>query len=128
MRRIGILTGGGDAPGLNAVIRAVVNTDMNKFDVEVLGLRNGFDGLVEPEDVISLSHSKVRGILSHGGTILGAANRGNPFSRKTVVDGKEVISDMSAQALENIERLNLDSLIVVGGDGTLTISKALYDR
>ena len=127
-RRIGILTGGGDAPGLNAVIRAVVHTAMNDFNVEVLGLRNGFDGLVEPEDVISLSHSDVRGILSHGGTILGAANRGNPFSRKTVVNGKEVISDMSLQALETIERLKLDSLIVVGGDGTLTISKALYDR
>jgi phosphofructokinase-like protein len=127
-RRIGILTGGGDAPGLNAVIRAVVHTAMKDFNVEVLGLRNGFDGLVEPEDVIFLSHAEVRGILSHGGTILGAANRGNPFSRKTVVNGEEVIRDMSTQALENIERLKLDSLIVVGGDGTLSISKALYDR
>ena len=127
-KRIGILTGGGDAPGLNAVIRAVVHTAMNDFNVEVLGLRNGFDGLVEPEDMIVLSHSQVRGILSHGGTILGAANRGNPFSRKTIVNGKEVISDMSEQALDNIDRLELDSMIVVGGDGTLTISKALYDK
>ncbi len=75
MSRIGILTGGGDAPGLNAVIRAVVHTAKNEFDLEVLGLRNGFDGLVEPESVSVLSRSEVRGILSHGGTILGAANR-----------------------------------------------------
>ena len=78
-RRIGILTGGGDAPGLNAVIRAVVHTAMKDFNTEVLGLRNGFDGLVEPEDVIVLSHKEVRGILSHGGTILGAANRAIHF-------------------------------------------------
>ena len=128
MKRIGILTGGGDAPGLNAVIRAVVHTAMNEFDAEVIGLRNGFDGLLEPEYLINLSHTEVRGILSHGGTILGAANRGNPFSRKEIVNGKETIVDMSDKALQNIEKLKLDSLIVVGGDGTLTISKALYDR
>jgi len=128
MRRIGILTGGGDAPGLNAVIRAVVHTAKNEFDLEVLGLLNGFDGLVEPESVRMLSWSEVRGILSHGGTILGAANRGNPFARKIIVDGREEVRDVSAQALHNIEQLKLDSLIVVGGDGTLRISKELCDR
>ena len=128
MRRIGILTGGGDAPGLNAVIRAVVHTAKNEFDLQVLGLRNGFDGLVEPESVRVLSRSEVRGILSHGGTILGAANRGNPFARKMIVDGREEVRDVSAQALRNIEQLKLDSLIVVGGDGTLRISKELCDR
>ena len=128
MRRIGILTGGGDAPGLNAVIRSVVHTSSNEFDLEVLGLRNGFDGLVEPEMVHVLGRSDVRGILSHGGTILGAANRGNPFARKVIVNGREEIRDMSAQALHNIEHLKLDSLIVVGGDGTLRISKELCDR
>ena len=92
MKRIGILSGGGDAPGLNAVIRAVVHTAMNEFDAEVIGLRNGFDGLLEPEYLINLSHTEVRGILSHGGTILGAANRGNPFSRKEIVNGKETES------------------------------------
>ena len=128
MRRIGILTGGGDAPGLNAVIRAVVRTAMNEFDMEVLGLRNGFDGLVEPESVQVLGVSEVKGILSRGGTILGAANRGNPFARKYTIDGHEKIRDMSGQALRNIEKLKLDSLIVVGGDGTLRISKELCDR
>ncbi len=128
MSRIGILTGGGDAPGLNAVIRAVVHTAKNEFDLEVLGLRNGFDGLVEPESVSVLSRSEVRGILSHGGTILGAANRGNPFARKMIVNGQEEIRDMSTEALRNIEQLKLDSLIVVGGDGTLRISKALCER
>ncbi|HJO34573.1 MAG TPA: ATP-dependent 6-phosphofructokinase [Anaerolineales bacterium] len=128
MSRIGILTGGGDAPGLNAVIRAVVHTAKKEFDLEVLGLQNGFDGLVEPESVRVLSRSEVRGILSHGGTILGAANRGNPFARKMIVDGREEVRDVSAQALRNIEQLKLDSLIVVGGDGTLRISKELCDR
>ncbi len=128
MRRIGILTGGGDAPGLNAVIRAVVHTAKKEFDLEVLGLQNGFDGLVEPESVRVLSRSEVRGILSHGGTILGAANRGNPFARKMIVEGREEVRDVSAQALRNIEQLKLDSLIVVGGDGTLRISKELCDR
>jgi 6-phosphofructokinase 1 len=128
MRRIGILTGGGDAPGLNAVIRAVVHTAKNEFDLEVLGLQNGFDGLVEPESVRVRSRSEVRGILSRGGTILGAANRGNPFARKMIVEGREEVRDVSAQALRNIEQLKLDSLIVVGGDGTLRISKELCDR
>ena len=128
MSRIGILTGGGDAPGLNAVIRAVVHTAKKEFDLEVLGLQNGFDGLVEPESVRVLSRSEVRGILSHGGTILGAANRGNPFARKMIVEGREEVRDVSAQALRNIEQLKLDSLIVVGGDGTLRISKELCDR
>jgi 6-phosphofructokinase 1 len=75
-----------------------------------------------------LSWSEVRGILSHGGTILGAANRGNPFARKMIVEGREEVRDVSAQALRNIEQLKLDSLIVVGGDGTLRISKELCDR
>ncbi len=129
MHRIGILTGGGDAPGLNAIIRAVVYTAHNEFDLEVLGVRNGFDGLVDPEEGVRvLSRSEVRGILSRGGTILGAANRGNPFARKMIVNGRQEVTDMSTQALQNIEQLKLDSLIVVGGDGTLRISKELCDR
>ena len=126
--RIGILTGGGDAPGLNATIRAVVHTANNEFDLEVLGIRDGFDGLVEPEGVLTLSRNDVRGILPRGGTILGAANRGNPFARQVLVNGQQKVEDMSEQALRNIERLKLDSLIVVGGDGTLRISNELCTR
>ncbi|MFQ5410168.1 MAG: 6-phosphofructokinase, partial [Anaerolineales bacterium] len=73
MRRIGILTGGGDAPGLNAVIRAVVRTALNEYDIEVIGIFEGFNGLLDPVNVKLLGREDVRGILSRGGTILGAA-------------------------------------------------------
>jgi 6-phosphofructokinase 1 len=128
MKRLGILTGGGDAPGLNAVIRAVVKTATNEFGSEVLGIRDGFDGLLDPDGVVSLTPESVRGILPRGGTILGAANRGNPFARKVMRDGVEVIEDCSDLVLEHIAKLNLDALIVVGGDGTLRISQELYEK
>ena len=75
MQRIGILTGGGDAPGLNAVIRAAVKTAINQFDCEVFGIRNGYDGFIEENGILRLGLESVRGILPRGGTILGAANR-----------------------------------------------------
>ena len=128
MKRIGILTGGGDAPGLNAVIRAVVKSALNAGGYEVLGIRDGFDGCLEPDGVVELTRAEVRGILPKGGTILGAANRGNPFARKVVKNGKEVIEDVSDQVVKRISELGLDSLIVVGGDGTLRISLELYDK
>ena len=83
MKRIALSTGGGDAPGLNAVIRAATKTAINDYGMEVYGIRNGLDGLFEPGGVFPLSHREVRGILPLGGTILGAASRGNPFKRKT---------------------------------------------
>ncbi len=128
MKRIGILTGGGDAPGLNAVIRAAVKTAHNDYGCEVLGIRDGFDGLLDPQGVEVLTPESVRGILPRGGTILGAANRGNPFARKVMRDGVEVIEDCSDLVLEHINKLNLDALIVVGGDGTLRISQELYEK
>ena len=82
MKRLAVLTGGGDAPGLNAVIRAVVKTAENEFNCEVLGVRNGFDGFVTQGGIFPLNSTLVRGILPRGGTILGAANRGNPFALK----------------------------------------------
>lgn len=128
MKRLGILTGGGDAPGLNAVIRAVVKTAYNEFGSEVLGIRDGFDGLIDPQGVVPLTPESVRGILPRGGTILGAANRGNPFARKVMRDGVEVVEDCSDLVVEQIRKLNLDALIVVGGDGTLRISQELYEK
>lgn len=128
MRRIGILTGGGDAPGLNAVIRAVVKSAHNAGGFEVVGIRNGFDGCLEPEGIVDLTRAEVRGILPKGGTILGAANRGNPFARKIERDGEEVIEDVSDEVVARIAELSLDSLIVVGGDGTLRISVELYQK
>jgi 6-phosphofructokinase 1 len=126
MKRLAILTGGGDAPGLNAVIRAAVKTAY-VHDCEILGVRDGFDGFLEEKGVYPLSMDDVRGILPRGGTILGAANRGNPFARKVTHNGKTEIIDVSQQTIEAIHDLKLDALLVVGGDGTLRIARELYD-
>jgi len=126
IKRIGILTGGGDAPGLNAVIRAVVLTAHLEFDCEVTGIRNGFDGLLQPDGLLPLSTTVVDEILPKGGTILGAANRGNPFDRLVVRNGKQVREDVSGAVVDRIKQLALDALIVVGGDGTLGIARDLF--
>ena len=126
MKRIGILTGGGDAPGLNAVIRAVVKTAIYTYRCEVIGIRNGYDGFLEENGVVPLGIEQVRGLLPRGGTILGAANRGNPYARKVIRDGKEVTIDVSDEIVKGILRLNLDALLVLGGDGTLHIAHELY--
>ncbi len=128
MERIGILTGGGDAPGLNAVIRAVVKTAVNQFGSEVLGILDGYDGFVNENGVIPLGMEDVRGILPLGGTILGAANRGNPYARKVIREGKEVTIDVSDAIVEGIRKLNLDALLVLGGEGTLRIAHELYQK
>lgn len=125
MKRIAMLTGGGDAPGLNAVIRAVAKSAIQVYGWEVLGVRDGFDGFLRPDGIFPLRLDDVRGILPRGGTILGAANRGNPFARKVIRDGKEVVEDVSGQVIEVIRRLNLDGLVVIGGDGTLRIALEL---
>ena len=125
--KLAILTGGGDAPGLNAVIRAVVKTAIYQFYGQVLGVRDGFDGFVTPGGIFPLDARAVSGILPRGGTILGTANRGNPFARKVIKDGVEIIEDISQQILDNIQALNLDALIVVGGDGTLRIARELHE-
>jgi 6-phosphofructokinase 1 len=125
MKRIGILTGGGDAPGLNAVIRAVVKTAINQFGCEVVGIRNGYDGFLEKDGIIPLGVEAVRGILPRGGTILGAANRGNPYARKVIRDGQEVTIDVSDEIVKGIREQKLDALLVLGGDGTLHIAHEL---
>src|SRR5512136_2995367 len=114
MKRIAVLTGGGDAPGLNAVIRAVTKTAINVYGCDVLGIIDGYDGFIAPGGVIPLNLASVRGILPRGGTILGTANRGNPFARKVMQDGREVVIDVSDDVVKAIEKLNLDSVIVIG--------------
>ena len=126
MKKFAILTGGGDAPGLNAVIRAVVKTAVQN-DCAVLGVRDGFDGFLDDGGIFPLGPGEVRGILPRGGTILGTANRGNPFARKVVRQGVTVIEDVSGLLVERIRALQLDGLIVVGGDGTLRIARELHD-
>lgn len=124
--RIGILTGGGDAPGLNAVIRAVTLTAHNCYDWEVIGIREGFDGLLSGLAPIQLNEEVVRHLLARGGTILGAANRGSPFARKvTKADGSVEFIDVSHEALTRMSDLGMDALIVAGGDGTMAIADKL---
>ena len=123
-RRIGLLTGGGDCPGLNAVLWAVVNA-CERGGVEVLGIPEGFEGLVETGGVRRMGSAEVRDIFSRGGTILGSTNRGNPFKYVHTVRGKEVTEDRSSQIIATIGTLGLDGLIAIGGDGTLSIANEL---
>ncbi len=123
--RIGILSGGGDAPGLNAVIRAVTKTAIFKYGWEVTGIIDGFEGLLSPTKTRPLTSWNTRGILYVGGTILGTTNRGNPFAHKTVVNGREIVEDMSSVVVANIRELGLDCLVVIGGDGSLKIGSGI---
>jgi ATP-dependent phosphofructokinase / diphosphate-dependent phosphofructokinase len=122
-KRVGILTGGGDAPGLNAVIRAVVKAGAN-CDCETIGLEDSFDGLIEPDRWRRLTPRDVTGILRIGGTILGTANRGNPFAKPiATTDG---LRDYSTRCVEMFRELGLDALVVIGGDGTLSIAYEFF--
>jgi phosphofructokinase-like protein len=129
VRCIGVCTGGGDAPGLNAVIRAVVKSAILKHHWKVIGIPDGFDGLIWPERAFELELKHVSGILPRGGTILGTTNRGNPFAY-ACDDGSgcQVTRDISEQVIGNAARLGIDALIVIGGDGTQNIGLQLYRK
>jgi 6-phosphofructokinase 1 len=123
VRRIGVLTGGGDAPGLNAVIRAVVKAAFNA-GIEVVGLEDSFDGLLNPSRTRILTPRDVTGILRLGGTILGTTNRGNPFEYP--VDATSGKADYSERVVATFQEMKLDALVVIGGDGTLQIAHQFY--
>src|SRR5436853_3420880 len=125
IRCIGICTGGGDAPGLNAVIRAAVKSAIHKYNWKVIGIPDGFDGLIWPERSHQLTLKDVSGILPRGGTILGTTNRGNPFKYKTVENGRELVKDISDQVTANARKLGLDAIITIGGDGSQKIALEL---
>jgi len=126
-RSIAILTGGGDCPGLNAVIRAVARSAILQHGWRVVGIEDGFDGLVGTPRWRNLDLEAVRGILPRGGTILGTSNRGNPLAYPVrTATGVELV-DVSAEVVENFRSLGLDALIAVGGDGTLKIARRLQD-
>ena len=125
VKRIGVLTGGGDAPGLNAVIRAVVKTGANQ-GLEVIGLEDSFDGLIEANRWRTLTPRDVTGILRVGGTILGTTNRGNPFAYPVATSGGTV--DYSDRVVQMFRELRLDALVVIGGDGTLAIAHQFFRR
>jgi ATP-dependent phosphofructokinase / diphosphate-dependent phosphofructokinase len=125
INRVAILTGGGDAPGLNAVIRAVVKAAAN-CNCETIGLEDSFDGLIEPDRWRKLTPRDVTGILRIGGTILGTTNRGNPFAYPVETSGGT--RDYSARCVEMFHQLRLDALVVIGGDGTLSIAHEFHKR
>ncbi len=127
-RRIGVLTGGGDCPGLNAVLRAIVRTAQNDYDMEVIGFSDGYEGLIENRFRV-LGSKDVSGILSQGGTILGTSNRADPF-KYPVMQGDEefVYLDRSQQGVLNYESLGLESLIAIGGDGTMAASAGMVTK
>jgi len=125
IKKIGVLTGGGDAPGLNAVIRAVVKAGYNA-GIEVLGLEDSFDGLIYPEKSRVLTPRDVTGILRLGGTILGTVNRGDPFAMPIVTP--QGTFNYGDRVLEMFQRMELDALVCIGGDGTLAISYEFYKK
>jgi 6-phosphofructokinase 1 len=129
IRRIGILTGGGDCPGLNAVIRAVTKSALYRHGVRVFGIEDGFQGLVE-DRVRELLALNVSGILNRGGTILGTSNRANPAQYYVGRNeaGEPVFEDRIDECLEVIARRRLDALIVIGGDGTMSCAAPFVER
>lgn len=123
IKRIAILTGGGDCPGLNGVIRAVTRTAIHDYGWEVWGIEDGFEGLIEGR-LFQLSLDRVAGILPLGGTLLGTSNRTNPFLYATKKrEGKVEYKDASQRVLRLFEEKNLDALVCVGGDGTMSFAK-----
>jgi 6-phosphofructokinase 1 len=127
IERIGVITGGGDCPGLNAVIRAVVKTLIHERRCRILGFRDGYDGLVR-DRVLQLDWSSVSNILTQGGTILGTSNTANPFEWAEKRRGRVVVTDRSAQALRVFRKRRLDGLIVIGGDGSMAIAGQLIAK
>ncbi len=127
-KRVCILTGGGDAPGLNAVLRAFVKTCTER-NIEVYGSEDGFEGLIQPGRLVKLKPSSVRGILPRGGSILGCSNRANPFAYPTRDKrGKEITVDVSETVLQRLREHEIEILVMVGGDGTMTHAKAFMER
>ena len=125
IKSIGIANGGGDCPGLNAVIRGAVRGAIMGHGWRVVGIHDGFDGLIWPERTVPLTVESIAGILPRGGTILGTTNRGNPFHYTVDEDGKKVTKDFSLTCVRNMEKLGLDAMIAIGGDGSLTIARDL---
>ncbi|MGH9932591.1 MAG: 6-phosphofructokinase [Pyrinomonadaceae bacterium] len=125
-KTIGILTGGGDAPGLNAVIRAAVTTATGQYGLKVIGIEDSFEGLLDETHIRPLTKADVRGLLPRGGTILGTRNRGRFVERNAdgVTTKPKAVYD---EAVANLGRMGIDALVVLGGEGTLAIA-AEFDR
>jgi len=124
LKRIGILTGGGDCPGLNAVIRSIAKPAMSAFNAKVIGILDGFEGFVEGR-IRELTKLDVSGIINLGGTILGTSNKGDPFHYPREASSGVTITDCSDIVLDNYRQWGLDALIAIGGDGTMNIAYKL---
>ena len=125
-KQIGILTGGGDAPGLNAAIRAVVRTAIGEFGMNCVGIEDSFEGVLGETHTRHLTTKSVSGILPHGGTILGTRNRGH-FVK--TVEGKQIFAELPiSEALANLDILGIEALVAIGGEGTLVIAEEFHNR
>lgn len=125
-KQIGILTGGGDAPGLNAAIRAVVRTAVGEFGMSCIGIEDSFEGILGETHTVKLTTRSVSGLLPRGGTILGTRNRG---SFVKLVNGKPNLTQMPiGEALANLDILGIEALVVIGGEGTLAIAEEFHKR
>ena len=128
IKRIAVNTGGGDAPGLNAVIRSIVLSALRR-GWEVLGIRKGYEGLLDTSKIIQLDRDSVRGITHLGGTILGTTNRGSPFEYPVKqANGEIALVDRSDEVVENFRRLQIDALIAIGGDGSMKIGHGFVKK
>ena len=127
IRRIAILTGGGDCPGLNAVIRAVAKTAMYDYGIDVYGIQDGFHGLIFRNSA-KLDPMDVSGILDRGGTILGSSNKDNPFDHEMIVDGEKKRVDVSDECIEYIRNQGWDALVCIGGDGTQHMAQKFFEK
>ncbi len=127
IKRVAINTGGGDAPGLNAVIRAATLAAIER-GWEVLGIRHGYRGLIDTDQLVPLTRNSVRGITHLGGTILGTANKGNPFEYPLKTPEGTKVIDISDQVMENFREKRIDALICIGGDGSLRIAQKFIDK
>ncbi len=127
VKRVGLLTGGGDCPGLNAVIRAVTKSLISYDGIQVIGFEDGFLGLIEKR-YKPLDWDAVSGILQQGGTILGTSNKADPFHHAVEKDGALHYVDYSEQTIDNCRDIGIDALVCIGGDGTMAIAKELMNK
>jgi 6-phosphofructokinase 1 len=125
-KKIGILTGGGDCPGLNAVIRAVGKAASKRGWITI-GIKGGFEGLLDPMEYIELDYKRMDGLLVQGGTILGTSNRGRFAAKVGKGETRRIPSEILTEAKRNFDKLGLAALICVGGDGSLTIAQQLFE-
>ena len=127
IKTIGILTGGGDCPGLNAVVRAVAKTAISKYNQRVMGIYDGYLGLIENR-MKELKYDDVSNILTQGGTILGTSNKANPVKYPVILDGKSQLRDVRDNCVLHAEEVGLDAIVAIGGDGTMAGAAGLAEK